>query len=104
MRIADERLRSAGNDLAQPAVQQALRDVAQTGSTLAVTLEDTGQKAAAFDALQEVATRQWQLIALRADDEPMKLAMVDTLGRLALLRDAAGPSASGSAKAYQQQQ
>ncbi len=103
MRIADERLRSAGNNLAQPAVQQALRDVAQTGSTLAVTLEDTGQKAAAFDALQEVATRQRQLIALRAEDAPMQLAMVDTLGRLALLRDAAGPSASGSAKAYQQQ-
>jgi len=103
MRIAEERLHRAGDDLAQPAVEQALRDVAQTASTLALTLEDTGKKAAAFDALQEVATRQRQLIALRADDAPMKLALVDTLGRLAILRDAAGPSASGSSKAYQQQ-
>ena len=103
MRIAEARLRSAGDDLAQPGVEQALRDVAQTGSALALTLEDTGQTTAAFDALLEVASRQRRLIALRAEDVPMQLAMVDTLGRLAVLRDAAGPSAPGSSKAYLQE-
>ncbi len=103
MRIAEMRLRNAGDDLAQPAVEQALRDVAQTGSTLALTLEDIGQKTAAFDALQEVESRQRRLIELRADDAPMKLALVDSLGRLAVLQDAAGPSAPGSSKPYHQE-
>jgi len=103
MRIAEGRLRSAGDDLAQPAAEQALRDAAQTGSALALTLEDTGRKAVAFEALLEVASRQRRLNALRPEDRPMQLAVIDTLGRLGVLRDAAGPSAPGSSKAYLQE-
>ena len=102
MRMAEEILRRAGNDLAQPAVEQALRYTAQTGSVLALILEDSGQNAAAFQVLLGVASQQGQLAELRPEELPVQLALIDTLGRLAVLRDAAGPSAatSGPAKAY----
>jgi hypothetical protein len=100
MRAAENSLRRAGDDLAQPAAEQALRDAAQTGSTLALTLEDTGQTAAAFAVLLDVNSRQRRLIMLRPEDTPMQIALVDTLGRLAVLRDAAGSSAPAGSKAY----
>jgi len=102
MRMAEEILRRAGNDLAQPAVEQALRYTAQSGSVLALILEDSEQKAAAFQVLLGVASQQRQLAELRPEELPVQLALIDTLGRLAVLWDAAGPSAatSGPAKAY----
>src|SRR5215831_3441942 len=102
MRMAEEILRRAGNDLAQPAVEQALRYTAQSGSVLALILEDSEQKAAAFQVLLGVASQQKQLAELRPEELPVQLALIDTLGRLAVLRDAAGPSAatSGPAKVY----
>ena len=102
MRMAEETLRRAGNDLAQPAVEQALRDAAQSGSVLALVLEDAGQKGAAFEVLLGVAAQQRRLTELRPEELPAQLTLIDTLGRLAVLRDAAGPSAatSGPAKAY----
>ena len=101
MRMAEETLRRAGNDLAQPAVEQALRDAAQSGSVLALVLEDAGQKGAAFEVLLGVAAQQRRLTELRPEELPAQLTLIDTLGRLAVLRDAAGPPAatSGSAKA-----
>ena len=102
LRMAEEILRRAGNDLAQPAVEQALRYTAQSGSVLALILEDSEQKAAAFQVLLGVASQQKQLAELRPEELPVQLALIDTLGRLAVLRDAAGPSAaaSGPAKTY----
>src|SRR5262245_33054023 len=102
MRMAEESLRRAGNDLAQPAVAQAMRYTAQSGSVLALVLEDTLQKAAAFELLLGVASQQRRLAELRPEESPVQLALIDTLVRLAVLRDAAGPSAatSGPAKAY----
>ena len=99
MRIAEEVLRRAGNDLAQPAVEQALRDAAQTGGTLALALEDAGQKAAAFEALLNVASQQRRLSERRPDDALRQLALIDTLGQLAILRDAAAPNGA-PAKVY----
>lgn len=101
MRMA-ETLRRAGDDLAQPAVEQALRDAAQSGSVLALVLEDAEQKGAAFEVLLGVAAQQRRLTELRPEESPAQLALIDTLGRLAVLRDAAGPPAasSGPAKAY----
>jgi hypothetical protein len=98
MRAAGEIARSASDDL-----PQAMRDAAQAGSTLALTLEDIGQDAAAFATLLDVASWQRRLIELRPDDYALQLALIDTLGRLAVLRDTAGPSAPGSAKAYLQE-
>lgn len=102
MRTAEEILRRAGDDLAQPAVEQALRDAAQSGSVLALVLEDAEQKGAVFEVLLGVASQQWRLAELRPEASPAQLALIDTLGRLAVLRDAAGPSAASSpaAKAY----
>jgi hypothetical protein len=70
---------------------------------LALTLEDIGQQAAAFEVLLGVASQQRRLAALRPDDYPMQLALIDTLGRLAVLRDAAEPSAPGSSQGYLQE-
>ena len=102
MRMAEETLRRAGNDLAQPAVEQALRDAAQSGSVLALVLEDAGQKGAAFEVLLGVAAQQRRLTELRPEELPAQLTLIDTLGRLAVLRDAAGPPAatSGPAKVH----
>jgi hypothetical protein len=102
MRMAEETLRRAGNGLAQPAIEQALRDTAQSGSVLALVLEDAGQKGAAFEVLLGVAAQQRRLIELRPEELPAQLALIDTLGRLAVLRDAAGPPAAtfAPAKAY----
>jgi hypothetical protein len=102
VRMAEETLRRAGNDLAQPSVEQALRDAAQSASVLALVLEDSEQKGAAFEVLLGVAAQQRRLTALRPEELPAQLALIDTLGRLAVLREAAGASAasSGPAKAY----
>lgn len=97
MRMAEEILRRSGDELAQPAAEQALRDAAQTGSTLALALEQSGQKAAAFEVLLKVASQQRRLSERRPDDVPTQLALVDILGQLAILRDAAVPAAADGA-------
>ena len=96
------RLQAAGDDRAQPAAEQALRDAALVGGSLALALEDAGRKAAAFEVLLGVASQQRRLVELRPDSIATQLALVDTLSRLALLRDAAGPGAAYAepAKAY----
>jgi hypothetical protein len=99
MRMAEQILRRTGDDLAQPAAERALRDTAQTGSTLALALEDAGQKAAAFEALLKVASQQRRLSEQRPDDVRVQMALIDTLGQLAILRDAAAP-AGAPAKVY----
>jgi hypothetical protein len=102
MAVAQERVRAAGTDLAQPAAERSLRDAAQTGGTLALALEDAGRAPAAFDTLLGVASQQRRLTELRPDDALAQLALIDTLGRLAVLRNAAGPAAAAGppAKAF----
>jgi hypothetical protein len=92
MRMAEEILRRSGDDLAQPAAEQALRDAAQTGSTVALALELSGKKATAFEVLLKAASQQRRLSEWRPDEVPTKLALIDMLGQLAILRDAAAPA------------
>ncbi len=99
MRMAEEILRHSGDDLARPAAELALRDAAQTGSTFALALEDAGQKTAAFETFLKVASQQRRLSEQRPDDVLAQLALIDTLGQLAILRDAAAP-AGAPAKLY----
>ena len=99
MRMAEEILRRSGDDLARPAAELALRDAAQTGSTFALALEDAGQKTAAFEIFLKVASQQRRLSERRPDDVLAQLALIDTLGQLAILRDAAAP-AGAPAKVY----
>src|SRR5215475_14347531 len=79
MRIAEETLRRAGNDLAQPEVEQALRDAVQSGSVLGLVLQDAEQKGAAFQVLVGVAAQQRRLTELRPEDLPAQLSLIDTL-------------------------
>jgi tetratricopeptide (TPR) repeat protein len=99
MRVAEKILRQSGDDLAQPAAELALRDAAQTGNAFALALEDAGQKTAAFEIFSKVLSQQRRLTERRPDDVLAQLALIDTLGQLAILRDAAAP-AGATAKTY----
>jgi tetratricopeptide (TPR) repeat protein len=99
LRKAEEMLRRSGDDLAQPAADLALRDAAQTGSAFALTLENAGQKTAAFEIFLEVLSQQRRLTERRPDDVLAQLALIDTLGQLAILRDTAAPAGT-PAKTY----
>jgi tetratricopeptide (TPR) repeat protein len=92
LRKAEEIVRRSGADLAQPAAELALRDAAQTGSTFAMALEDAGQKTAAFEVFLKVLSQQRRLTERRPDDVLAQLALIDTLGQLTILRDAAAPT------------
>ncbi|MBL8374748.1 hypothetical protein, partial [Accumulibacter sp.] len=102
MRLAEAAVRQAGTDAAQPAAQQALRDIGQTASTLSIVLEDSGQTAAAFAVLADVMPVQRQLAERQPGDLPAQYALIDTLGRLDVLQRALG-AATGNTPSYSDQ-
>jgi hypothetical protein len=102
MRLAEAAVRQAGADAAQPASQQALRDRGQTGSTLAIVLEDSGQTAAAFAVLADVLPLQQRLAERQPGDLPAQYALIDTLGRLDVLQRTLGVT-TGTTPSYSDQ-
>jgi hypothetical protein len=90
-----------GSDPAAPAAEQALRELGQTGNALAAVLQALGQDRAARDVLSEVLPLQQRLAALRPDDLAIQYALIDTLLRLAVLRDQ--PPADAGAPAHMRQ-
>jgi hypothetical protein len=99
MQLSEAALRRAGEDLSQLTAERALRNVANSASMLAMLQEDAEQPAAAFATLQRAAAAQRRLIELRPDDALSKVALIDSLIRLATLRDAAGASAASASSA-----
>ncbi|MCU0924367.1 MAG: hypothetical protein MUF16_29480, partial [Burkholderiaceae bacterium] len=102
MRLAEAAVRQAGTDAAQPAAEQALRDLGQTASTLSIVLEDSGQTAAACGLLADVMPVQRQLAERQPDDLPAQYALIDTLGRLDALQRALGAT-TGNTPSYSDQ-
>lgn len=101
-RLAQEAQHQAGTDPAEPVAETAHRDLVQAGSTLAIVLEDIGDTSAAFHVLQEVLPLQRRLVERRPDEGPSQMALIDILGRLAVLEGAARAAApdSGAMSAY----
>ena len=97
MRLAQEAVRQASTDAGQPAAEQPLRDIGQTGNTLAIVLEDIGQKAAALEVVRGVAPLQQELAERRPDDLAAQYALIETLARLGTLQ-ATPPPASDAAR------
>ncbi len=87
MQLARQAADFFGSEPAAPAAEQALRDLGQTGNALAAVLQALGQDRAAREALSEVLSLQQRLAALRPDDLAIQYALIDTLLRLAVLRD-----------------
>jgi hypothetical protein len=98
MALANERLRRTGADLSQPAARLALRDAAQTGSALALTLEATGKSQAAIATLTRVASQQRQLASQDPADLTIQLALIESLARPHLLETRLGESPESYSK------
>ena len=87
MQLARQAVERLGSDPGTPGADQALRDLGQTGNALAAELQAVGQDSAARDVLGEVLPLQQRLAARRPDDLAVQYALIDTLLRLAALRD-----------------
>ena len=98
MALANERLLRTGADLSQPAARLALRDAAQTGSALALTLEATGRSQAAIATLNRVASQQRQLASQDPADLTIQIALIESLARPYLLETRLGESPESYSK------